>query len=217
MATGESSVARALAKRLGAVRLEADGVHDDLLWEPTDERVQEAQWWRSFAHGFEDAVYAELRRRADEYLATGHGVILDGCFTRAHQRLQARALARARGQRFLFVECRVPVEAARTRLLAGDAELEHPVWQAIYNDLAERWEPAAQEHVVVESDGVMEDVLAPGLARLSGGVACARVLGMTSIRIRQIYDDPGALPDADHVVDSHAGLLSLLAELGVIA
>jgi putative hydrolase of the HAD superfamily len=158
---------------LGAVCLEADQVHDDLLHESSDERVHEAQWWRSSAHGFEDAVYAELRRRADEHLAGGQGVILDGCFARAHQRLEARGLARARGQDFLFVECRVPPEVARLRLLARDAQLDHPVWQSIYNDLAERWEPvselSSQEHVVVESDGAMEDVLAPVLERLSGG------------------------------------------------
>jgi putative hydrolase of the HAD superfamily len=178
VATGKSSVSRALAERLGAARLEADRVHDDLLHEPGDRRVHEARWWRSFAHGFEDAVYAELGRRADERLAAGEGVVLDGCFARAHHRLEARALARARGLGFLFVECRVPPEVARLRLAARDAESERPAWQAIYDDLAERWQPVTElpphEHLVVQSDGVMEDVLAPVLATLSGGIVARK-------------------------------------------
>jgi putative hydrolase of the HAD superfamily len=48
-------------------------------------------------------------------------------------------------------------------------------------------------------------------------VAGARALGMTSIRIRQIHDDPGPLADADHIVDSHADLLALFEELGFLS
>ena len=48
-------------------------------------------------------------------------------------------------------------------------------------------------------------------------VAGARALGMTSIRIRQLYDDdPSPHPEADHVVDTHADLRTLLGELGVL-
>jgi HAD superfamily hydrolase (TIGR01549 family) len=41
-------------------------------------------------------------------------------------------------------------------------------------------------------------------------VAGARALGMGSVRIRDRHDDPSELPDADHVVDSHAELCALL-------
>ncbi len=43
-------------------------------------------------------------------------------------------------------------------------------------------------------------------------VAGARAMGMRSIRIRARHDDETDLPDADHVVDSHTELLSLLSE-----
>lgn len=44
-------------------------------------------------------------------------------------------------------------------------------------------------------------------------VAGARRLGMRTVRIRDHYDDPSDHPDADHVADSHAHLLALLAPL----
>ncbi|MBW2241089.1 MAG: HAD family hydrolase [Deltaproteobacteria bacterium] len=41
-------------------------------------------------------------------------------------------------------------------------------------------------------------------------VAGARAMGMRSVRIRARHDDETDLPEADHVVDSHAELLSVL-------
>ena len=190
VAAGKSHVARALAERSRGVRLEADRVRDDLLGATAGEPVHEAHWGRSFARGFEDEIYAELLRRAEAQLAAGRAVVLDGCFARAHQRLAARAAARAHGREFLFLECRVPQEVARARLAARDAEAPRPGsgwgWQAIYDDLAERFEPvtelAVREHVVVRSEGPVGDVLAPVEARLSApagrgaGSADARVV-----------------------------------------
>lgn len=171
VATGKSSLARALAERLAAVRIEADRVCSDLLQDPSRKQIHETQWSTSFAHGFEGEVYSELMRRARQHLVSGEAVVLDGCFARAHQRLAARRLARDCGLGFIFVECRVPLEVARLRLLARDAEAEHPGWQAIYDELAERWEPVSElsprEHMVVRSDGAPETVLEPVLGSLN--------------------------------------------------
>jgi predicted kinase/FMN phosphatase YigB (HAD superfamily) len=173
VATGKSTVSRALAEGLGVSRIEADAVRDDLLREPArGDPVHEAHWWRAFEHGFEDRVYRELLRRAESELDAGRGVVIDGCFARAHQRLEARALARSRGFDFVFVECRVPPEAMRRRLAERDLRARNPGWQAIYDDLAERWEAVAEltteEHVVLRSDGPIDDVLAPLLAAGAG-------------------------------------------------
>lgn len=43
-------------------------------------------------------------------------------------------------------------------------------------------------------------------------VAGARGVGMGSIRLAAAYDDPSELPEADHVVGSHAELLALLLD-----
>jgi len=168
VATGKSTVARVLAERLGAPRVEADRVRDDLLSAPGGEPVHEAYWWRTFEPGFEARVYRELGRRAEAALASGRGVVLDGCFARTHQRLEARALARAHGLDFVFVECRVPPEVTQRRLAERDARSGAGGWRAIFDDLAERWEPVAElppgERIVLRSDGPVEDVIAPLLS-----------------------------------------------------
>ena len=147
VAVGKSSVSRELADRLGAVHLAADRVRDDLLHEPAGEPVHEAHWWRTFEHGFDGEIYRELLGRADERLSAGESVVLDGCFARAHQRLEARSLA-----------------------IARDADGPGTGWHALHDDLAERWEPvselASNEHVVVNGEGAMDAVLAPIDARL---------------------------------------------------
>ena len=44
-------------------------------------------------------------------------------------------------------------------------------------------------------------------------VAGARARGMSTVRIRQTHDDPARLPEADVVVDSHADLRAVLADV----
>jgi len=170
VAVGKSTVSRVLSEQLGAVRLEADRVRDELLREPDGGAVHEAHWWRTFEPEVEGEIYRELLRRAEVRVSAGDTVVLDGCFARAHQRLEARSLALAHGLDFLFVECRVPLEVSRRRLIARDAEGETSGWQAVFDHLRERWEPASelasQEHVVVLSEGAIDDVLAPIEARL---------------------------------------------------
>lgn len=175
VAVGKSSVSRALGEQLGAVRIEADRVLNDRLGLTDQNDVHEANWRTTFPQGVENEIYRELLRRAEEKLAAGEAIVLDACFARAHQRLEARALAIARGLDFLFVECRVPQEVSRRRLIARDVEGETTGWQAIFDSLRERWEPvrelAPHEHVVVSSEGPIEDVLTPIEARLRSPLA----------------------------------------------
>jgi putative hydrolase of the HAD superfamily len=144
VASGKSTVARALADRLGAERFEADRMRDALLHHPPGEPVHEADWARTFEPGFEERVYAEMLRGAGHELRRGRTVVLDACFAAAAQRDRARALARRRGAPFLFVECHVPDAVARERLAARDAAAARPGWAWIHRDLAARWEPVAE-------------------------------------------------------------------------
>jgi putative hydrolase of the HAD superfamily len=175
VASGKSSLARALAQRLGFACIVCDEIRDSLLEVPGDP-LHEAHWWRGFAAGFEDKVYAELLRRAEGYLADGRAVVLDACFPRNSQRLAVRSLARRRGLPFLFVECRARGETVRARLAARDAESGSTGWQTIHDDLAARWEPVAEinedENAAVTTDGdvaaaVSAVVEAPLLRRLA--------------------------------------------------
>jgi predicted kinase len=55
VASGKSTLARELALKLGAERIDADHVRESLL---------DGRWVHSFDPGFEEEVYADLLRRA---------------------------------------------------------------------------------------------------------------------------------------------------------
>lgn len=179
VASGKSTLARALATRLGAVCIEGDRVRDDLLGVGR-EAVHEARWERVFGPAFEEQLYAELLRRAEEPLRSGRSAVLDACFPRNARRLDARARARRHGAAFLLVECGARDETVRARLAERDAASDQPGWQAIHDDLAARWEAVAglapDEHLRVAGDGPVQDAVFAVLAApcLRQGAARAR-------------------------------------------
>lgn len=159
VATGKSTVARMLAARIGAVAIEADRVHDELL----AGGAGAAAHWRGFTEEFEARLYAELLRRASEALAHARRVVLDACFPRNLQRLEARSLARRSGAAFLFAECEASEERVRERLTAREAQAPSPGWWALRDRLRERWEAvsglAGDERLRVSCDGTAEEAV----------------------------------------------------------
>ncbi|MBW2290556.1 MAG: dephospho-CoA kinase, partial [Deltaproteobacteria bacterium] len=100
VASGKSTVARAIARRLDAECIEADDIRHEVLDRPT-EILHEARWVSDLRPGFGDEVYRELLRRGAEAIAAGRSVVLDGCFPTVAWRESARLLALGFGARFL--------------------------------------------------------------------------------------------------------------------
>jgi len=162
VASGKSTVARAIARRLDAECIEADGVRHELLDRPA-ELLHEAHWARDLRPGFGDEVYRELLRRGGEVIDAGRSVILDGCFPTTAWREAARQLAVGASARFLFVECRVPEAVAIERLAARDRAAGRTGWASLYRNLAEDYEPLVEfapgEVVSVECHRSVETAL----------------------------------------------------------
>ena len=192
VASGKSTVARALAERLRLPRIEADAVRESLIeaglgaaGPPGQASLEhEAGWLQSFEAGFEDRVYSELMQRAESAMAEGRGVILDACFPSRWWRGVARGLARRHGLPFLLVECRISPETRRRRLAERDRVAGTSGWEAISKRFAERFEPIeelrADEHVAVDSarevsqslvevDAVLETLARPDASRFQPG------------------------------------------------
>jgi len=140
VASGKSTVAKAVARRIAAPRIVADRVREALL-EPIPEGiVHELIWHRTFSEGFGERVYQGLLRRAEAALASGRAVVLDACFPDAARRGEAAALAARHGARFVFVHCDPPAAEIEARLRKRDAR-DGADWFAIASDFAARWQP----------------------------------------------------------------------------
>ena len=186
IASGKSTLARALAAHLGVRRIEADRVRAAILARGRapggrDPDTHEARWAQDFEAGFEDRVYAEVMRRAETVLARGEGLVLDACFPSRWWRGVARALARRHGLPFRLVECRVDAETQQHRLARRDAAGPLTGWHAIALRFAMRFEPPDElppdEHIAVNTSGDVAAALETVLQRLPArrvGTAGAR-------------------------------------------
>lgn len=162
VASGKSTVALEIARRIGAPVVGSDPTRDYLLGARLNEHLHETRWEENFEPGFGERVYDEVFRRAGAVLASGRPVVVDGCFRTDAQRLRARALAEQAGLPFLFVEARVSREVQRGRLAERAERDGVPIddWQAIADDLRADWEPVSalgdDEHLALDTGRPIE-------------------------------------------------------------
>jgi len=115
MATGKTTLARALGLALGWPVIESDRVRKDLAGMAPTTRAAEDFGQGIYAADFSSRTYEEMRRQAAALLAAGQCVILDGSYKRAAERELVRHLARQHRAGALFVYCECPPAEARRR------------------------------------------------------------------------------------------------------
>jgi aminoglycoside phosphotransferase family enzyme/predicted kinase len=164
IASGKSTLAEALGRQLSVPVVGSDRTRKALLGLAPTSPVHDLAWHDAYSEEHTDQVYAEVMRRAEVVLESGRSVIVDASFRSRAMRDRARRTARAFGAAFAFVECRVPIEVSRHRLLeralapsVSDGRSE------ILEEFVERYEPVvefdAAEHVVVHSAGPVNQSL----------------------------------------------------------
>jgi uncharacterized protein len=167
--SGKSVVARALARRLPAVRIASDDLRKERAAVPKSERLPHA----AYTGERRAAVYGELFQRAEKMLAAGEHALLDATFLSAADRDAAAAVAGRREADLWIVECRCPEDVARRRIAArrnggsdaSDASI------AVYEDQRRRFEPVIhpwltrERHVVLETGRPPEQLARQFLSR----------------------------------------------------
>ena len=143
VASGKSTLAKAVARRLAAPRIVADRVRGVVLAEAMDGEGHELAW----APELGEKVYAELLARADDVLAGGRSVVLDACFPSAERRRAAAALAARHGADFVFAWCDAPDEdvAARLRLRDVRDGTAPGSWEKIARQVEAQWESPLED------------------------------------------------------------------------
>lgn len=157
IASGKSTVARAIAERRSCPVVDADRTRKHMLGVAPTTHVDAGAFAGAYDPAFTDRVYAELSWRASMVLASGRSVVLDASFRTAEMRRAARDLAREHGVPFLMVECRASEATEKARLTerakdrgVSDGRLE------VFDAFAARGEPMTElgpgEHLVVDTE-----------------------------------------------------------------
>jgi predicted kinase len=116
--TGKTTLAGALAGRLGFTVLSSDRIRKELAGIPA-ERHCTAPWQAGiYAPGWTQRTYQELLRRAGLLLARGESVIVDASWQSPGHRAAAAALAGAAQADLVALRCTVRPDVARRRLAA---------------------------------------------------------------------------------------------------
>ena len=172
VASGKSTVARALANLMASPRIVGDHVRAFRMGATPSHEPTTVERLQSLGPGFERRVTRSFFEAAECVLDSGRAVVLDAGFPSARRRAAARELAERHGLAFRFVECRVDEATARRRLAARDAAPDrHGGWRAIYDAYLARWEPpgddvAPGEHIVVDTTRPIDENLAAIAARI---------------------------------------------------
>jgi len=153
--TGKSTLAKALAGRLGLAVISSDITRKQLTGVPLTEHRFE---------GFDGGIYsAELSRRtydklfsgAGDILSDGGSVVLDASFIRAEERLKAKRLAQEAGADFFIIECTLDEKNIKRRLEGRlkEGTVSDGRWE-VYKPQKKAFDPvkeSPQRHAIVDT------------------------------------------------------------------
>ena len=167
VATGKSTLARALGETLDIEVLRSDLVRKQLFERAVREDTVAAFGEGIYSRQATALTYGKLLRLAQAEVEQGRSVVLDATFGRRNRRREALRLAGETGAAIVFVECTCPEATIRRRLAdragsqgASDARLEH------YDALKAEFEPGDElpEPCRIQLD--TEKTVATGLRRI---------------------------------------------------
>jgi hypothetical protein len=123
-ASGKTTIARAIARRLGLVHLSSDIVRKRLARLHPTSHVNVPFERGVYSRDMSRRTYSMLRRHAARWLQRGYSVVLDATYGQPVERTALRHLARRAGARLVFVVCQADDVTLRMRLAARERDPE---------------------------------------------------------------------------------------------
>ena len=160
--TGKSTIARALAKRLGFSVISSDITRKKLAGVPLTERHYEGFSGGIYTAEFTRRTYDAVFTEAKEILESGGSVILDASFIKRGERLKAMDLADITGADFVMIETVLPEDIIRERLAERRAasSVSDGRWE-IYGPQKKQFETVNEvtedRYIVVNTELSLED------------------------------------------------------------
>lgn len=116
MGTGKTALAKELSRQTGWSIFSSDEIR-----KTSTGLSPSARKWEPFGKGIYSEeisrrIYLKMRKAAGKLLEEGQSVILDGSYKRQTERLALVDLAKKKGARIRFLECRAPIKIIRQRL-----------------------------------------------------------------------------------------------------
>ena len=163
--TGKTTLAGAVADKLGAVLLSTDRLRKELAELPPDEHVPAPYRDGIYTAEHTEVTYRELLSRAEKLLALGESVVLDASWTAHAHRELADAVATRTHSRLVPLLCQAPsaIVDARIRTRTGTLSDADPVVAA---HMAAEMDPWSQATVVSTADS-QADSLTQAIAALA--------------------------------------------------
>ena len=158
VATGKSTLAKALVRRLGAPRIVADKVRAAVLEPVADVAGPKAVLERAWSKEFDQRALAALLLRARDVLKSGRSCIIDSCSAFRRYRDRFAELALEEGATLLLCSCIASPERVAERLAARDARdgVATGDWAEIARRLGGPFEAVSGEepgrHLLVDTD-----------------------------------------------------------------
>ena len=121
--SGKTTLAHALAQRLGAVHLSSDVTRKRLASIPENEHRYDEPASGIYSPEFNRKTYDTIFQQGEDILKYGGSVILDAAFLRQSERERAITMAQELDAEYLIVECRLTPELTQKRLLQRCGEI----------------------------------------------------------------------------------------------
>jgi hypothetical protein len=154
--SGKTTLAQALAKRLGLVVIASDVTRKQLAGIPVTEHRFEEFNSGIYSPEFSRLTYEKMFTEAKPILSEGTSVILDASFIKSSERLKAKSLAEETKADFFIVECTLDEESTRQRLAQRleQGSVSDGRWE-IFEPQKRQFDPVTEvpagNHIVVDT------------------------------------------------------------------